>query len=545
MATENLSHEVQQIHGSSISKKSMELYMRGIRKFLLWHQVNAPHLLNDAYKNVDIQKYKLMQDLHAPFPLAEGYTVNNFEVYLTAIKKKDGSKPEPSTLNSHRSAFTRLWHIFNREIPTSFGDSLKEYFRGAQRISAQEKGKGSGKVQTGKDAMSFSLYAYLCRKLLTIGDESAIFAHTYMTMSWNLMCRAGNTASICFSHLQWQDDALCVYFAHMKNDQLGTRPKDPRHLYANPETPEISCILALGIYLLCIEIPNTKAGNLFPGEKQYDRLQKTFKRLYSIPDVAEYLSANGIKAANLGTHSTRKGAATYVTGGSTAGPSIVAIQLRAGWTIEGVMSRYTRFEAAGDQYVGRCVSGLPINSHKFAHLPPFFKTIGPEVNRAISICFPKYNASMYGILQFCLASVIFHTPFLKETLPKNHLLFASPLFQDTSLFNTLAGAVICPIDDGTQRIRASGIPPHVSLLVSMIAVANEVRTVPQRIISGVSDLLEQRSEDAGSITRAGVANMLHACLKPMEDRIIATLARAGQPQATTPPTAKGYLEKKK
>jgi hypothetical protein len=30
------------------------------------------------------------------------------------------------------------------------------------------------------------------------------------------MSRAANTVSICYGHLEWRDDALCVYFAHMK-----------------------------------------------------------------------------------------------------------------------------------------------------------------------------------------------------------------------------------------------------------------------------------------------------------------------------------------
>ena len=69
-----------------------------------------------------------------------------------------------------------------------------------------------------------------------------------------------NAAGISISHLEWREDALGVFFAHMKNDQTGERPRDPRHVYANPMMPEISPILALGIYLLCCP---TKGGLLF------------------------------------------------------------------------------------------------------------------------------------------------------------------------------------------------------------------------------------------------------------------------------------------
>jgi len=71
-------------------------------------------------------------------------------------------------------------------------------------------------------------------------------------------------------------------------------------------------------------------------------------------------------------HSIRKGASSYVSGGSTCAPPQVATNLRAGWSMGGVQDTYLRYEAAGDQYVGRVVSGLPISSPKFSALPPQF-----------------------------------------------------------------------------------------------------------------------------------------------------------------------------
>jgi hypothetical protein len=61
-----------------------------------------------------------------------------------------------------------------------------------------------------------------------------------------------------------------IYFATMKNDQEGERPRDPRHVYANPYNPEICPILALGIYWMCCPF-DAKSAKLFPGSDQYDR----------------------------------------------------------------------------------------------------------------------------------------------------------------------------------------------------------------------------------------------------------------------------------
>jgi hypothetical protein len=159
-----------------------------------------------------------------------------------------------------------------------------------------------------------------------------------------------------------------VYFGHQKNDQEGERPKDPRHVFPNPVNPAVCPVLSLAIYLLCTgfeEEPN----KLFPGGKQYDRYHKALKRLLEDPVVKAELKGRGIDPSQIGTHSVRKGAATYCASGLTAGPSMAAIQLRAGWTLEGVQNRYIRYEGAGDQVVGRTVSGLPYTlpyCHRFS-----------------------------------------------------------------------------------------------------------------------------------------------------------------------------------
>jgi len=73
-----------------------------------------------------------------------------------------------------------------------------------------------------------------------------------------------------------------------------------------------------------------------------------------------------------GTHSKRKGVATFASGGSTAGPSMASVCLRCEWYIGGVQDRYMRYEAAGDQFLCRVVAGLPLDSPDFAALPPHF-----------------------------------------------------------------------------------------------------------------------------------------------------------------------------
>jgi len=151
--------------------------------------------------------------------------VTQYEEYLTQLRKKDGSSLNPSSLVSHRSALYHLYRHFNKQLPSAWDDSLKSYFKGAKRIAAQERGEGNGKMtEARKHFHSRCIHSWqsrCCKRARLIFT----FGHAFMVLSWNLMCHAGNTETIRFSHMAWKSDALGIYFAHMKNDQEGARPR--------------------------------------------------------------------------------------------------------------------------------------------------------------------------------------------------------------------------------------------------------------------------------------------------------------------------------
>jgi len=112
------------------------------------------------------------------------------------------------------------------------------------------------------------------------------------------------------------------------------------------------------------------------------------KKLYE-NEASDELRARGINSSSLGTHSVRKGAASYCASGSTSCPSIAAINLRAGWTMGGVQDTYLRYEGAGDAFVGRTVAGLSVTSERFGILPPFFPSRDAyidDVRKLVIIC---------------------------------------------------------------------------------------------------------------------------------------------------------------
>jgi hypothetical protein len=95
-----------------------------------------------------------------------------------------------------------------------------------------------------------------------------------------------------------------------KNDQKGDRAAFARHLYANPYRPWLCLILAFAMWIGINPIAGN-GGPLFPGEKQQVRFNNkiaVFKKMH-----ASEIRQMGFDPDNLGVHSFRKGALTYLS----------------------------------------------------------------------------------------------------------------------------------------------------------------------------------------------------------------------------------------
>ncbi len=110
---------------------------------------------------------------------------------------------------------------------------------------------------------------------------------------------------------------------------------------------------------------------LFPGPCQEARFSDILSRV--LEKHKDELRDLGYSPADIGVHSIRKGAGTYASSGTTAAPSSVVVNNRSGWTLGGSRDVYLLYERAGDQYVGRILSGMDVLSPKFgASCPDFF-----------------------------------------------------------------------------------------------------------------------------------------------------------------------------
>ena len=288
----DLDNEVIENRNNSIGDASKLSYKRSIARFFIWLVENEPQIvsadfmdqyilesneiegqltllkdeievtnnqillrrLNKQFKQANNSLYKQRTEFiknwiaNAPDNPPANFnmiTPHLFVKWLVSLRKPSGEKPGSSTYGGHRAGLFNLFKMYKVRHDPQFTDDMETHFRGLKRTTAKRIANGDGDIKIGKDPMDFGLYKYLGDIHLSNSSKKSIFSHLFLVLCWNLMCRAGNCASVCHSHMEWKDDSLCVYFAHMKNDQNGERPRDPRHIYANPLCPEICPILSL------------------------------------------------------------------------------------------------------------------------------------------------------------------------------------------------------------------------------------------------------------------------------------------------------------
>jgi hypothetical protein len=261
MTPENLAAleaEAEGVLADRLAPRSRSGYRNSIVRFLKWMVMNKRHLVNDLFMSkieLDSTGTPTTNSIECALATApadppldfDHVNSQDFMSWIVSMKASDGTYYKATTYGNHRSAFVSLFHDYRKVMSTPLQQDLAQRFSGLKKRIAKQIGSGHGEIKVGKDPLPFSLYVRLGKEMMQRTTRDLVFARTFMILSWNLMSRAANTVSICFSHFEWGEDSLRVYFAHMKNDQSGSRPRDPRHVYANPLAPEICPILAIGM----------------------------------------------------------------------------------------------------------------------------------------------------------------------------------------------------------------------------------------------------------------------------------------------------------
>jgi hypothetical protein len=280
-----------------------------------------------------------------------------------------------------------------------------------------------------------------------------------------------NTALICLNKISWATtfDAFEVNFGHMKNDQSGADAKYSCHVYANFANPVICPVLAMGLYFTCcFNTTQTMDGPLFPGKDQHQRYSAMLHRL--LHQHRDKVKAFGFDPEDLGTHSIRKGAISYLSS-LVGGPPAAAVCIRAGWTMGKIRDVYMQYVASGDQYAGRSLCLLPIMLPEFGASPPFFpldfQVWGTSL---LPRQFPMLSQVVHlqRLMLMSLASILYHRRFL-ESSNSNHIVrVTSAVLHDEQVAMRFSEGNSAPVTvtfPWTDNIHAfTGIPPHSCIL---------------------------------------------------------------------------------
>ena len=513
--TEEEQEDTELLKSTILAEKSWDSYCTFLVKFACFVAEKEPTLLTDDLKNKlnaipkdDWKKCIKEYCKRKPKPATPLFKLSQitdiFGHWVRSMKKKDGSDLSKSSYNTCRSAVVALFTLFN--VPSeTFDRNAAAILRGLKVRHANSAAMGEQSVKRGKDPLSFENYKAIARSLLNEEDFHSLFSHTVLTTMWNLMSRVGNAVKICKSHLQWDQDALLIYFAHEKTDQTQSRPGDPRHIYANPFCPEICPILSLGLFFLVVDITATDSEPIFTGSNQYSRFEKSLQKQYAKEEML------GHSKGTFGTHSIRKGSATYASSGTTACPPYAAVSLRAGWSMGNVSSIYIQYQNAGDQHVGRTVCGLDPSTPSFAVLPPRFKTSydPTPLLRSLFTRFDDVTPELRRVLTMTTASVVYNMKWLVDNLPPEHPIFSTNIFR-RRLPLPADEMVECleMTDIGIARqgdgFVATGIPPHVSLLISMAQLLRCMNEMP----ASIREMMNQRIDVQHDFLRTAPAEQV-------------------------------------
>jgi hypothetical protein len=371
-----------------------------------------------------------------------------------------------------------------------------------------------------KQPMSVDLLKAILGWLLDWGTMDGVFARCYLLLTWNLCCRVENTALIKMSDISWSSafDAFSVRFAHSETDQLGENAKHERHIYANPVDPLVCPLLTLASYFTCCFNADTVPDHsfLFPGPCQQGRFSKILLNI--LQRNVETVRRLGYEVKDIGTHSIRKGASTYLTS-LVGGPPAAAILVRGGWSMGNVKDRYFKYADMGDQYVGRCLTMTPIMQESLACSPPFFRSTDSAAEEWISSNCKSQFGALYDVVGFgrliwmCLASMVYHRQWIESRCRGHHVIRdCSHIYRTNETLEWMAKdanfvVVTSPWNDKEHVF--TGVPPHCALMQQLMVIRDSQHNILDSFVDNVVAGLNRAGVTGEALTTERIREMMN------------------------------------
>lgn len=466
-------------------------YQRKYEHFRIWMKEKYPQCIGEDGTMINlamIEKSHLVQ----------------FFGHICKKKSKTGQYLSPVQYQSFQhvsgyiSAIKDYFGNQDHNLKEDIEKFLKKFFGGYMRKIAGLEQDGEMSIVEGKMPLSFRGYKYLAGKA-TIekgcddDEKLCIFSHFFLLLCWNLIARCVSVGSLMYNHISWENDSLVIVFPSHKGDKDGKKSL-PKHIYANTLEPAICPILSFAIFLFTKGYDREGSKTtIFAGDAE-SRFSKWLKKVCEVNK--ETLQNQGVDISMIGTHSFRKGIASFLSG-TPGGPTAISIYLRAGWSLGPVQSRYILEGEGGDQVCGRAATGLPLTDVVFANLPAHFLTLDSGLTSAEwEDILPGYTTyyplNFREVVPFLLASLVYHRPYLLELQSKHprHPLFLQRIWTGGILERlkdkVSAGCNRNPI----SKMYATGVPPHLVLANRIVDMQRGMDSIREVVISKLDALPE-------------------------------------------------------
>jgi integrase len=482
---QELQELLDQTERNRITSKTRGGYESKLKNFLAWYRTNveAGEIRGTC---------PTLQEL-GPRLQSEEQLWEVVMLYLTKRYRIDGLKA--ASLRGDVSAFAFCVKEEGEQLPLQFKNRLASFLTSCSKEDARKREAGEVDGRIGRSPLSFGDYDKLCCKLL---QDEELEALLLVTLTWSSMNRVNESLALSWQNVQIDDDHLLLSVQKTKCDQTGERIKRVR-VYGNPLQPHLCPLTAIGLFLLKY---GANTNNIFGGGLDSSR-SKYCKMIQRLLDKDR-----------TGTHSLRKGAASFASGSSTNSPGVFSICNRGGWST-GVMNRYIRDDTSGDCYLGRILTGLDRDSSDFASLPPHFPGEAETSEALTTFLTEQFGSSCMlqpPVVQLCLASVCWH---------KDKLSVIS------SGYATLIPSLPQP-QTGIRSfyMRGTGVPPDISLhcvirelqqrqdstLDFLQSYRDETVKWRESLLDRVADTIEKHWELNGQVTPAHMNQVISTSL---------------------------------
>lgn len=184
--------------------------------------------------------------------------------------------------------------------------------------------------------LPYESYCHLAKKSLEdCSKRTPSFAHLFVVMCWNLVARSFTIANLRYDHITWEGDAMVIALPLEAPGEPGEIDKGSRHLYANPDDPDICPILALALHKFTGKARVGLQQRLFAQEAKSceSRFGKWF--IAACRQNERIIELQKSIKGDLGTRSLSLGASKYLLGTSDFGHRAAA-HARSGMTYKPV-----------------------------------------------------------------------------------------------------------------------------------------------------------------------------------------------------------------